>query len=83
MNGTISRTDGSVIYTGDATLLWRYQTMKSAVKLEAKGLKMTRGRKISPMVKKEFGLKRTASLEQMLEAIDGKIAEIMSTVEVI
>ena len=57
---------------------YRLATFKMAVKIEARGMQLTRGRKQTPVIKAELGLKRSATTEQVLAAIDEKIAETLA-----
>lgn len=52
-------------------LQWR-----GAVKIESRGMRVTRGRKVTPHVKRFFGLKRNASTELVLEHIEAAIAAV-------
>lgn len=66
-----------MIFTGKGVHVYRLTIMKSAVKLEAEGLRMSRGRKWTTVAKREFGLKRNATTEQVIAAIDAKLAELV------
>jgi hypothetical protein len=57
---------------------FRLSCFKQAVKAEARGMQLTRGRKQTPVIKAELGLKRSASAEQVLAAIEAKMAEILA-----
>ena len=57
---------------------FRLSCFRQAVKAEARGMQLTRGRKQTPVIKAELGLTRNASMEQVLAAIDAKIAEILA-----
>lgn len=59
MNNT--PTDGTIVCdTPDKIQAFRLLALKNALKLETKGLKMSRGRSALSIVKAEFGLKGTA-----------------------
>ena len=69
-------TDGNSGYyiTGKESIaLWRLLTLRQGIKLEGKGLKMSRGRSCLAIVKSEFGWKgNRAKILALLEAeIDG------------
>lgn len=53
---------------------FRLSCFRQAVKAEARGMQLTRGRKQTPVIKAELGLKRNATVEQVLAAIEEKIA---------
>lgn len=48
---------GSVMITGDDISKYRVLTMRQGLKLELKGMKMSRGTSCYALVKKEFGFK--------------------------
>lgn len=56
---------------------YRLTVAKHAVLMEAQGIRMSRGRRWSPVMRKEFGLKRNAPASAIVEAIDRKLAEIL------
>lgn len=66
-----------MINTPDGIAFYRLASMKSAVKLESKGMKMSRGRSITPMARKEFGLKARAPHSEVIAAIEAKMQEMM------
>lgn len=66
-----------MMFTGKGVSVYRLTVMKSAVKLEAEGIRMSRGTKWTTVAKREFGLKRNATTEQVIAAIDAKLAELV------
>lgn len=55
--------------------LFRLLTIRSGLKLEQKGFRLTsKAPKCSAIVKAEYGLKRNATLEQCLQVIEQAIA---------
>jgi hypothetical protein len=66
-----------MLFTGKGIDVYRLTVAKHAVKLEALGIRMSRGRKWTPLMRKEFGLKRSATPEQVIAAIDAKLAEVV------
>lgn len=56
--------------TGNAIPLYRLITMKGAVKLESKGLKVRRGLNVSAIARKELGLKPRAPHAEILAALE-------------
>jgi hypothetical protein len=59
-----------------ATNAVRLFALRSAIRLEMKGLKMSRGRSALAIAKAEFGLSRGTKAEKVIEAIEAKLAEI-------
>jgi hypothetical protein len=57
---------------------FRLSCFKQAVRAEARGMQLTRGRKQTPVIKAELGLKRNASMEEVLAAIEAKIVETLA-----
>jgi uncharacterized protein (DUF2342 family) len=53
----ITHTDGATILTGEAIDFYRIATLRGAVGLELKGIKMTRGPVVWKRVAREFGIK--------------------------
>ena len=49
---------------------------KHALKLETKGLTMSRGRKVSTHLKKLMGLKRTTKHEYLLEWVESVLTQL-------
>ena len=60
----------SFVLTGNQVYIYQWLARKGACKLEAKGLGHSSGRSVRAMCKRELGLKRTATLEEICEAID-------------
>jgi len=58
-----------VITTPFQLMQWKF-----AVKMEAKGLRVTSGRKVTPHAAKAFGLRPRAKAELVLEHIEAAIA---------
>jgi hypothetical protein len=55
----------------------RLASMKGAVKLESKGMKMSRGLNVTAMARKELGLKARAPHSEVIEAIEKRMTELM------
>jgi uncharacterized protein (DUF2141 family) len=53
----VENTVGGVMITGDDIGRYRLVVLKSALKLEIKGIRMHRGRTAYSVIKKEFGFK--------------------------
>lgn len=64
-------------FTGKGIDVFRLQVAKSAIELESKGLRMSRGRQWSTVMRIEFGLKRNAPHAVIIAAIDAKLAELV------
>lgn len=54
---------------------FRLATLRRGIKMEAFGMKLTRGRSCLSIAKSELGLGRNARREDVLAALDAKIAE--------
>lgn len=63
------------LITGSAITRFSWLSLKHSVKLESKGLRF-RGGSRTALAKRRLGLKRTAKLEEIIQAIDAKIKEI-------
>ena len=63
------------VITGDQIGTYRLMQLKMAVKLEAKGMQVTRGAKVTPAARKEMGLKARAPHVEVIAALEAKIAE--------
>ncbi len=64
-------------FTGKGIDVYRLTVAKHVVKMEAEGFRMTRGPKWTPIMRKELGLKRNAAPEQVIAAIEAKLAELI------
>lgn len=64
------------LIVGNGITLYRWLAMRSAVQLEAKGIRMTR-RSMTAQAMRELGCKR----RDVLAALDAKIAEVGATVQ--
>jgi hypothetical protein len=67
---------GITISTPEGIAAYRLIVMKSAVKLESKGMKMSRGRNITAQARRELGLKARAPHAEVIAALEAKIKEI-------
>lgn len=70
-----------IMITGNGISLYRLLTLRRAVSLEAKGIKMTRGRSATAIAKSEFGLGRNTPRARVLEAIEAAIKEAQAQLE--
>jgi hypothetical protein len=57
---------------------FRLACFKQAVKAEARGFQLTRGRKQTPVIKAELGLPRNTKSDAVILAIEAKIAELLA-----
>jgi hypothetical protein len=64
---------GTIIHNPSPDLMFLI-TAKQAVKLEAMGMRITRGPKVTPRILKRFGLKRTTPTVDVLARVDQEIA---------
>jgi hypothetical protein len=71
---------GSVIITNPSPDLMFLITAKQAVRLEACGMRITRGPKVTPRVLKRFKLKRTTPIEDITARIDQEIALVRAQI---
>lgn len=66
---------GSIIITGKEDIdAYRLLALKGALKLEIKGLKLSRGRSASQIIKREFGFK--GNKESVLAQFESKLREM-------
>lgn len=56
----------------------RLASMKGAVHLEFKGMKMSRGLNVTAMARKELGLKARAPHQEVIEAIQKRMGELLT-----
>ncbi len=76
---TTHQTTGSITIDGDdAMKLYRMLTLKSGLKLELLGMRMTRGKTCYARIKEEFGLKGTK--QRVAEQFEALVAEQNSRV---
>jgi len=62
------------IITGNAIPIFRLKTLLSGCKLEASGLKMTRGPSCLSILKRELGLKGNRA--KIITLVEAKLAEL-------
>jgi hypothetical protein len=70
--------DGGIAITGEESIaLYRLMTLRRGIQMEAKGMKLSRGRSCLSIVKKEFGWKgnRDKILSLLEEEIESKSQE--------
>ena len=60
-------------FTGSGVEVYRLTVAKSAVRLEAVGLRVRRGRKVTPQIAVELGLGPRAKPAVVLEAIEKRL----------
>ena len=68
----------TMLTTPNQIAAFRLSCFKQAVRAEARGMQLTRGRKQTPVIRAELGLKRNATMEQVLAAIDERIAQVLA-----
>ena len=71
----------STMITGNGIPLFRLLTLRSGVKLEARGMRLTRGRTCTAIAKQEFGLSRGTRRPKVLEAIEAAITAAEAALE--
>jgi hypothetical protein len=69
---------GMIVLTGNQIIVARLLTLRAGMRLEAKGLKLNRGRSALAIVKHEFGFKgnRDKVAGQLQEVIDSMMANL-------
>ena len=75
----VSITDGATVYIGrEATNIVRMITLMHGLRLEVRGMRLTRGRTCYAIVKQEYGLKgnKQRVLDQFQEILDEAEAQI-------
>ena len=66
-----------IINTTDGIAFARLASMKGAVKLESKGMKMSRGLNVTAMARKELGLKARAPHAEVIAALEAKMQAML------
>lgn len=64
---------GGTLITGEATQLFALLTMRQGLKLEALGMKLTRGPKVTTILRKRYGFK--GNREKLAQQLDRLIAQ--------
>lgn len=64
------------ICTGNGVTVFQLLAVKGALRLESIGLKHSSGRSLRKFWALQMGLKANAKVEQVLEAIEKKLAEV-------
>ena len=67
---------GTISMDGDSIAIARLMTLRAGVKLEARGIRVSKGRSCMAIVKKEFGLKGNRA--KVLSFLDEHIMELMN-----
>lgn len=70
----ITHSEGATTYTGESITYFRVCTLKAAVGLELKGIKIRRGPVVWRSVKKEFNL--TGNKQAVYEWLCAKVEEL-------
>ena len=68
-----SMPDGGFLVTGESIALYRLMTLRRGIMMEAKGMKLTRGRSCLSIVKSEFGWK--GNRDKILALLEAEIAK--------
>lgn len=66
-----------MINTPDGIAFARLASMKAAVKMESRGMKMSRGLNVTAMARKELGLKARAPHADVIAALEVKMNEML------
>lgn len=70
----IENTESGIVITGEEIELARLMALRGALRAEARGLRMKRGRSINTIVCQELGLRKGTKCEVTLKALDERIA---------
>lgn len=65
-----------MFFTGKGISVYRLTVAKAAIKMEAKGMKMSRGVSWTRVMRSELGLKPRTPHAQVIEAIDRVLADL-------
>lgn len=74
------KTYESLTFTGKGIELYQLAVARSAIKLEKVGLKHSSGRSARKMWAVELGLKPTAKADEVLAALDERIAKLKAEI---
>lgn len=66
-----------IINTPDGIAFARLASMKGAVKLESRGMKMSRGLNVTAMARKELGLKARAPHAEVIATLEAKMQAML------
>lgn len=73
----IESTPGGTVFTGDGVQIYQLLAVKHALRLEERGLVMTKNRrKLRPLWAEKLGLNKNAVYNSVYAAIDKKIREL-------
>lgn len=67
-----------IVDTPEGIAYARLAAMKGAVNLESKGMKMSRGRNITAMARKELGLKARTPHAEVIKVIQQKMDDMLA-----
>ena len=68
----------AVVFTGNMTYVYMWLARKYSCKLEATGMRHSSGRSVRALCKKQLGLKRNATLDEICAAIATRCEKIAS-----
>ena len=66
-----------MVNTPDGIAFARLASMKGAVKMESRGMKMSRGLNVTAMARKELGLKARAPHAEVIAALEAKMTAML------
>ena len=75
----MSNNQSIMVNTPEGITYYRLAAMKGAIKLEARGMKMSRGVNVTAMARKELGLKARAPHAEVIAALEAKLASMLPT----
>lgn len=75
---------GGTMYEGpDAVRIFKLKCAKHAIQMESKGLRITRGPKLTGKWAKHYGLRPRAKAEDVIACIDDELVGLYETVPVV
>jgi hypothetical protein len=69
----------ATVITGNGIQLYRWLAISAGIRLEAKGLRRSRGVSCTALAKRELGV--TGNRDKVLAAVEARIAEIGATIK--
>jgi len=73
--------EDAYMFTGQGVELYRLLTYRRGLALEAKGMRLTRGRTITAQLKERYQLPRNAKRDRVSEMLEAEIASIQGNIK--
>lgn len=64
---------GHIVCSGEGVNMYRLLTYRQGLKIEARGMRLTRGRSVTATLKERYGLPRNAKRERVSEMLEAEI----------